>query len=673
MRSVGCILLLSWACGAWASDPVLDFAYPAGGRPGSEFEIEVGGRSLQEVTQTVVSGEGVKATFVGPVRTVTYSKKGKAIVTPVPNLFRFKVVVEKEAAPGLRSLRVGTAYRLSEPVGFEIADLPVLCESVTNRAAKGEAQIAALPVCLDGRIHGPAGDRYRFEAKKGMTVVALAESRVRPFGGFCPALAFEDAAGKACEGVVLQANDETPAAVFEVPQDGVYALTVKAAGKAVGDACVYRVKLGELPLITGFSPPGAKEGESLNVKLSGYNLAQKRVRLFTGGKDGALCLETLSAGAFVLPGLRFDLAGEPDVAENEPNDAAASAQPVEVPGAVNGRLDAAGGRDLYRFSGAAGSVVCVEVRAAALGSALKAAVTVRNAKGETLAAAAFNTNATLRAAVQARDPSVILTLADAGPYEVEVADLEGRAGEAFFYRLRVGPPEPDFLAWMTPASLCIPADGSALVTVYLQRLHGFNGEVRVALDFPPLSIACEGGVIPAGADSCLMTVSTDGVRYPRTVFGLSLTASAEIGGRLVKRTAVPVRFESLAGRTEARPFAELSAKAAPGLRALRLDVPPKAPVAVTSAAPLRLTVLSPNLATHLGGLYEPTVVWPPRGFTVQGVQATNKQERAAVLLKVNPKALPPGASGQLILGCVQKGDLEKKVMAVTQSVPFVIK
>ena len=84
-------------------------------------------------------------------------------------------------------------------------------------------------------------------------------------------------------------------------------------------------------------------------------------------------------------------------------------------------------------------------------------------------------------------------------------------------------------------------------------------------------------------------------------------------------------------------------------------------------------MLSPNLATHLGGLYEPTVVWPPRGFTVQGVQATNKQERAAVLLKVNPKALPPGASGQLILGCVQKGDPEKKVMAVTQSVPFVIK
>jgi len=656
------------------ADPVLDFVYPAGGQPGSEFEVEIGGVTLPEVTQMAVSGEGVKATLLGPVRTVTYSKKGRAIPSVMPNRFRFKVVVEKDAARGLRALRACSSYRLSEPVGFEIADMPEVGEAVTNRAVAGsELAVRALPACLNGRVHGKAGDRYRFRAAKGATLVAFTESGALPQGGFRPALSFADAAGMPCEGVTVYDAATAPVLVFEVPQDGTYVLEVKAAGKETGDACVYRVKLGELPLITGFSPPGAKEGESLNVKLAGYNLPQKRVRLFTGGKNSALCLAALTEGAFVLPALRFDLSDEADVAEAEPNDKPEAAQTVALPAVINGVLDQAGGRDVFRFGGSAGNVVYVDVRAAAIGSPLKPVVTVRDREGKTVARGTVNTNGTARAALESRDPSVAVRMADAGPYEVEVADAEGRGGDDLFYRLRVGPPQPDFKVWMTPASLNIPADGSMLVTVYLQRLHGFDGDVRVALDFPPLSIACEGGVIPADATSCRMTVSTDGVRFPRTVFGLSLTASAVIGGQTVKRPAVPVRFEAGKDFVTAQTFGEVSARANAGLRALRLNVAAKTPVAVPVKEPVRVMVLSPNLATHLGGLYEPVVVCPPRGLTVQGVQHTNKQERAWLLLKADPKVMRPGDTGQLILGCVQRADVSRTILAVTQSVPFVVK
>ncbi len=636
--------------------------------------IEVGGASLPAVRQAVISGEGVKATFLGPTRTVMRTKKGHPAQVDVPNRFRFRVIIDKGAAPGIRALRVGSAYRLSEPVSFEISALPEVGEAVTNRVSGGGAEVAALPACLNGRLHGAGADRYRFQAVKGMTLVAFTESRVLPCGGFRPVLTFTDAAGKPCGDVTVYNAEAAPAVVFEVPQDGVYALEVKAVRDRCGDACVYRVKLGELPLVTGFAPSGAQEGERLNVLLRGHNLAQKRVRLFTGGKNGELCLKALTEGALVLPGLRFNLSEEAGVPEQEPNDSPERAQPVEVPCVVNGVLEQAGGRDVFRFNGTAGDVVWVDAHAAALGSPLKPVVTVRNSRGEAVARAAYDTDDTAAAALQGRDPSVPVRLAETGAYEVEVTDAEGRSGEAFVYRLRVGPPRPGFQVWMTPASLNIPADGSALVTVFLQRLHGFEGEVRVALEYPPLSIACEGGVIPAGETSCRMTVSTDGMRFPHTVFDLSLIASAETGeGRRVKRGVVPVRFTKGNGCVEARTFAELSAKANFGLPALRLLLPSGKPVEVSGKDPVRLTVLSAALAAQFGRELVPVVVWPPEGFSVQGVQRTNKQERAFVLLNVDAGVVRAGQKGRLILGCCRQGDTNNALVAVTQSVPFVVR
>jgi hypothetical protein len=535
---------LVWCLAAAAADPALEFAYPAGGEPGSEFEIEVGGTALTDVTQAVVSGEGVALTYLGPVKTLVPVKKGPPVPTVVPGRLRFKAVVAKDAEPGMRALRISNVYRLSEPVGFEVCAMPALREATTNRTASSVYDVAGMPVCLEGRVHGKGGDRYRFRAAKGMAVVAFTETATLPPGAFLPALAFTDADGKPCDdGVTIHDPANAPVAVFEAPQDGVYALEVKAADAAFGDGCVYRIKFGELPLVTALSPSAAQEGDSLNVRLDGVNLPQKRVRLFTGGKNSARCLQTLTEGAYALPSVRFDLAAE---------------------------------------------------------------------------AAA-----------------------------------------------------PDFRVTMTPASLNIPSVGSALVTLDVQRFNGFDGEIRVALDLPPLSIASEGGVIPPGQTACKMTVSTDGLRFPRVVFGLSLVAAAELDGQAVKRAVVPVRQTGW-GKGEMA-FGGIAARANAGLRALRADVEPKATVAVPAREPLHLTLLSPTLSTHLGGLYEPVVIWPPEGFTVKGLQATNKQERATVLLQADPAVLRPGASGHVILGCILKDDKQRTPLAVTQSMPFVVK
>lgn len=372
-----------------------------------------------------------------------------------------------------------------------------------------------------------------------MTIVAFTEAGALPPGAFMPALMFTDTDGKPCEGVTIHAPTNAPIAVFEVPQDGTYALEVKATADEAGDACVYRIKLGELPLITALSPAGAQEGESLNVRLEGFNLPRKRVRLFTGGKNSALCLQTLTEGAYVLPSLRFDLAAE---------------------------------------------------------------------------AAA-----------------------------------------------------PDFRVTMTPASLNIPADGSALVTLHVERLNGFNGAIKAALDFPPLGVTSEGGIIPPGASVGWMTVSTDSARFPRTIFGLSPIATAEINGQTVKRAILPARGD----REQA--FQELAARANAALPAMRLSMARQKQVTVQTGAPVNLTVLGASVVSRLGDVYEPIVVCPPHGFSVQNVLRTNTQERATVVLKADSKVLKPGATGQLILGCVRKDDKQRKLVAVSQSVLFNVK
>ncbi|HRR34402.1 MAG TPA: hypothetical protein P5026_09905 [Kiritimatiellia bacterium] len=538
---IGCVARCSFAA------PALEYVYPAGAAQGSECEVEIGGTPLTDVTQAVVSGEGVKLTYLGPVKTVTLNKKGRPIPVVVPNRLRFRMVVDKNAVPGLRALRASTAYRLTEPVGFEIqAGVTEWSGPVTNRAEACDEVLPSFPVCVNGRVVHEKPNRYRFEARQGMKIVAVTQPDVLPPTGFLPSLTFCDATGRPCDSVTVYAADRAPAAVFDVPRDGTYSLDVGSAVPARwGDDCVYRLRVGELPLITGFTPSRAAEGESLNVRLEGVNLPQKRVRLFTGGKNSALCLQAITEGACAVPGLRFAL------------------------------------------------------------------------------------------------------------------DAESAA--------------PDFRVTMTPASLNIPAEGSALVKLRVQRINGFAGEIRVALDFPPLSIASEGGVIPADATESVLTVSTDGVRYPRVVFSLALTATAEINGQTVKRAVLPVRRYAVADVECEQVFAEPAARSNPGMNPLRINVAPNTPLIVPSAEASRLTLFSSSLATHLGGLYKPVVIYPPRGFTVAGVQRTNKQERAAVLLKCDPQVWQPGATGHLVLGCVKRDDTQREPIAVTQCVPFVVR
>jgi hypothetical protein len=506
------ICLLVFLAVSASGAPQLNFIYPAGGAPGKELTVEVGGPDIDVCSMGVFSGEGVRAIFLGPAKQAVAVSKNKTKSVAVPNRLLFKVVIAEDAEPGIRSFRIGTTYRLTEPVHFEVSPMPELTEAVTNRRAAVALTVPALPVCINGRAQDEP-DTFRFTAAKGADIVAFPVSEVRPYGVPAPRFFFLDSAGKALEARVCP---RSAAYVLRVPADGEYSLAVSAPTNSSGN--VYRVKLGSLPLITKFTPDRAPKGESLNVSLEGVNLPQDRVRLFTGGKDDALCLKTLAGDALLLPGLRFTLKTEDD----------------------------------------------------------------------------------------------------------ELA--------------------PDFIVRVAPASVNIPSLGSALVRLYVERLNGFKGDVQVKLDYPPLSICCEGGRIPAGETEGRMTVSTDGARYPRVVFDLEMAATAEIGGQPVKRPVIPVRIAADGTPAAAERFGDIAAKCNSGLTSYRLAIP-AANLRISLKNGLRVPNAPSPLSVNWGETYEPYVLWPSRGVSVSAAATP-----AAVRVTLDPALYKAGTQGTLVIG-----------------------
>lgn len=119
--------------------------------------------------------------------------------------------------------------------------------------------------------------------------------------------------------------------------------------------------------------------------------------------------------------------GTPRVADKEPNEGFKTAQPVPVPGIVDGVIGRERDVDVFRFEGKAGEKVRLEVQAARLGSPLDAMLTVYDADGRTVAAD-DDTGGT-------RDPVLSVILPRAGPYYAAVIDSNDAGGPAFAYRL----------------------------------------------------------------------------------------------------------------------------------------------------------------------------------------------------------------------------------------------
>jgi len=118
-----------------------------------------------------------------------------------------------------------------------------------------------------------------------------------------------------------------------------------------------------------------------------------------------------------------------DVAEKEPNDGFAQAQPLALPATVAGTIRQAKDTDVFQFTGKAGQTVTVEVIAAKLGAPTDALISLYDADRRVLGLADDTDGHP--------DPMLSVKLPKDGIYFVSVLEANDLGGPQFGYRLRI--------------------------------------------------------------------------------------------------------------------------------------------------------------------------------------------------------------------------------------------
>ena len=219
---------------AQQNPPHIGYVYPAGGEKGTSFRVLVGGENLDSFSQVLVSGGGVTASLIEQTKPLTPkernmlreqlqqlqekrravfggpggggdAKKGPPITPPVwtendakvladlrkklttnprrpPNpAIAERVVLQVSLAPdaaiGERELRLVTQAGLTNPLLFQVGQLPeITAPEEPTSPAPAEMKIT-LPATVNGRIMPGAADRYRFSARQGQQMVMAVFAR----------------------------------------------------------------------------------------------------------------------------------------------------------------------------------------------------------------------------------------------------------------------------------------------------------------------------------------------------------------------------------------------------------------------------------------------------------------------------------------------------------------
>jgi hypothetical protein len=192
------------------------------------------------------------------------------------------------------------------------------------------------------------------------------------------------------------------------------------------------------------------------------------------------------------------LAGEgklPECEEKEPNNDQSQAQRVTLPIIVKGHIDAPGDCDVFRFEGRAGQEIVAEVMARRLGSPLDSVLRLTASDGRQIA---FNDDYEDQGSgllTHHADSYLMTSLPADGTYYLHLSDAQHKGGADFSYRLRIGPPQPDFELRVAPSGLNARAGMNVPVTVYALRRDGFAGDIRLTLKGAPAGFSLSGGLL----------------------------------------------------------------------------------------------------------------------------------------------------------------------------------
>jgi hypothetical protein len=550
-----------------ASAQYIGYVYPAGGQRGTTVRVTLGGQKLEGVDRVIISGSGVTG------RIIEYNKRmnnqevqliteqlqelkrvplagqpdathsntiskierilGGQVQNPacasIANLVIAEISFAPDATPGPREIRLCTKNGISNPLVFNVGQLPEISlepmmtsslvvlgkEEQTvrrkRRAAKAPApemmmmqgmmmmeaveapaglaedeSYIKIPCTLNGQIAQGSVDRYCFTAKKGQKLVVIVQAReLVPFmadavpGWFQPILVLRNAQKKEVSYVDDYQFKPDPVMLCEIPEDGEYHLEIYDSLYRGREDFVYRITLGEIPFVTSLFPLGSRVGEISKVEVKGWNLEESY--LMPDIKDSCPGIYPLTVrgktGLLLSNPMPYAQSTLPECLEKEPNSQLRTAQKVTLPIIINGRIDMTSKKDIFQFEGRSNTVVVAEVMARRLNSPLDSILKITDEKGKILALNDDREDESAGINTHHADSSLTYTLPKDGIYYIHITDTQNRGGEDYGYRLRVSEPMPDFDLRLVPSMVSIKSNSTATLKIFALRHDGFTNAI----------------------------------------------------------------------------------------------------------------------------------------------------------------------------------------------------
>jgi hypothetical protein len=585
--------------------PRIVSALPCGAQVGTAVEVTVSGTDLDDATELLFSHPKIAAEIVPEEKPEAKAKEpkkrgGRRRGGGTPAKVKFLVTVPADVPVGQYDVRLVNRFGVSNPRAFVVGDRPEVEELEPNddalppdptvAAAAGapailprpnapRAQRVELGTTINGVIGSPTDvDYVLFAGKAGQRVLlscltSSIDSRAKPL------VELYEPTGKR---LGLNRNYKDGDALLDatLPADGDYFVRVSEfAYQQGGPDYFYRLTVGAGPWIDAVFPPAIRPDGPTKVTLYGHNLPGGRA--VPGSRLESLTV-TVNPPSDPAARTRFAYRGHVPpprglqdafeyrltgphgasnavpifltdrkvVAETEPNDKPDAAQPIPVPCEVAGRIDRRNDRDFYSFNAKKGDVLFIELFAEQNGSLSDLSLQVRDEKDKVISPQLDDDQDTLHPIgffTRCGDPPAYKFTAPAdGPYRILVRGLDAGVsyGPRCFYRLRVGPPVPDFRAVVMAHSRELPAavtarpDGEVAYDVYVHRTGGFTDPVTVMAKNLPPGVTCKPTIV--GSHTNWGTLVLSAAAGAKEFTGpIVVTCSATIHGKEITREARP--------------------------------------------------------------------------------------------------------------------------------------
>jgi len=575
--------------------------------------------------------------------------------------------IASDAQPGQRQLRIETPQGITNPMIFSIGELPEVTRkpsrvgpayAVVNGGVPIIRTVAhepdppmdiTLPAVVNGQMMPGASDQYRFKAKKGQHVVVAADAReLIPYvsdavpGWFQAAIVLRDAKGKQLASADHFLFHPDPLLEYDIPNDGDYIAEIHDSIFRGREDFVYRLTVGELPVITSIYPLGGKAGARTAVQVNGWNLPSAKVQENLKDKPAGLYPVSLRKDGVSSNAMDFVVDSLPEATAKAAIGSKEKAQRVKVPVIVNGRIAHAGETAFFRFEGNAGQEIAVEVMARRLGSPLDSTLRLTDAAGKELA---FNDDFEDKGAgllTHQADSFLLFKLPAKGTYYLQLADAQHKGGPEYGYRLRISPPQPDFQLRVVPSSFNVRSGSTIPFTVYALRHDGFDGEITLKLKDAPANFVLSGAAVPSGQDHVRLTLTVAKTPGPEPL-SIQMTGAATVAGREVTRTAVPAE-----DMEQAFAYHHIVPEDAWLVRVIGSGAGtpwrPMKPVTLQAGAATTFRLVTPY---RVQSDMQLALNDPPEGLSIQKV--VPDRDGMSVIVQVQGDKAKPGLKGNLIL------------------------